>query len=65
MTKPLGKQRSIRFKGDLEERLAALAETEDRTFSAVVNRLLRQALRSYAPQAIETRPAAVEQNHAA
>jgi hypothetical protein len=29
-----------------------------------VNRL-RQALRSYAPQAIETKPAAVEQSHAA
>jgi predicted DNA-binding protein len=52
MTKRLNKQRSIRFGGDLDERLAVLAEQEDRTFSALVNRLLRQALaqRSSAPQ---------------
>jgi predicted transcriptional regulator len=51
MTKQ-NRQRSIRFKGDLEEQLAALAEAEDRTFSATVNRLLRRALAqpSYAPQ---------------
>jgi len=62
MTKRLNKQRSIRFGGDLDERLAALAEQEDRTFSALVNRLLRQALvqRSSAPQ-----PSQQREQHAA
>jgi predicted transcriptional regulator len=52
---------SIRFGGDLDERLAALAEQEDRTFSALVNRLLRQALaqRSSAP------PSQQREQHAA
>jgi predicted DNA-binding protein len=49
MTKKLNKQRCIRFADDLDERLAALAEAEDRTVSSTVNRLVRHALRSYAP----------------
>ena len=40
------RQRCIRFGGDLEERLAALAEEEGRTFSAQVNWMIRQALAS-------------------
>jgi predicted transcriptional regulator len=60
MTKRPNKQRSIRFADDLDERLAALAEQEDRTFSALVNRLLRQAL---AQRSFEQQPS--QRQHAA
>lgn len=50
MTK--GKQRSIRFGGDLEQRLEEMAEREGRTFSGQVNWIIRQALaqRAFAQQ---------------
>jgi hypothetical protein len=44
MTKGSSKQRCIRFGGDLEEKLMALANAEGRSFSSQVNWLLRQAL---------------------
>jgi hypothetical protein len=52
MTTKVSKQRSIRFGGDLEQKVAELAEQEDLPFSLVVKRLVRQALaqRSFAQQ---------------
>jgi hypothetical protein len=44
MTTKVSKQRSIRFGGDLEQKVAELAEQEDLPFSLVVKRLVRQAL---------------------
>jgi hypothetical protein len=66
MTKKLNKQRCIRFADDIDERLAALAEAEDRTFSSTVNRMVRHALRSYAPlPPSHHEVSAAEQSHAA
>jgi predicted transcriptional regulator len=50
MTK-VSKQRSVRFDDALQERLEQMAQAENRTFSAQVVWLVRQALaqRSFAP----------------
>jgi predicted transcriptional regulator len=44
MTKGPSKQRCIRLGGDLDRKVAELAEQEDLTFSVAVKRLVRQAL---------------------
>jgi predicted transcriptional regulator len=50
MTTKVSKQRSIRFADDLDSWVEELAKQEDRTFSSMVNSLIRQARTRRAPQ---------------
>ncbi len=57
-----GKQKCVRFPDDLQTKLEAMAEQGDRTFSAQVVRLVRQAL---AQQAFTPAPSAEQRMSAA